>query len=484
MAIYSYVEYTADGTTKNFSFTFDILQPEDIAVKKNDVELIINIDYSVNELTGFVTLSSKPSNGDVILIYRRVTISDGDFINFREGAILTASDLNKSTDQEMLSVQELYDRQGVVRDISDSAPKDYNNLSDIPNKLLARGNLGTGTIAVQDRNSVDLENVKIVSSHIESDTTTSVQSSLLTRQDSETMTVGIYTGSDIDDLSISNTNITTSDTSSCLMKNWTKTDATISDSSLSNVTISSATMSDIIADSLTGSSNTITGGTIDGGILSGHEISSSTITNGVTGRATLDLRASSNLSEFNTDLKKSTARTNIGLKDLSLWTSLDLKAFIDANVVYPAEELYFAYHPYTHTIISNDFPEARLSYNETTHAITLKLAGSYQMTSQGKAVSITYTGGGDPPEAAYVTASGSLNIQPIEGETVVVDSDVDNNTYSAPIELDGFALSGTYVKSTSGDDLVVFTDSWSIDTSGYGYSFDETDAIITIRCTP
>ena len=480
MTIYSYVEYTADGTTKNFSFTFDILQPEDIAVKKNDVELTINIDYSVNELTGFVTLSSKPCNGDVILIYRRVTISDGDFINFREGSILTASDLNKSTDQEMLSVQELYDRQGVVRDISDSAPKDYNNLSDIPDKAQARLNLGTGTIAIQERETVSLSGGDITNTHIESDTTTGAASSKLDDARSDTFNVNTYENGSLSDLPISNTNIVTSNTSECLLDNWTKSDSTISDSSLSGVDISSSTLTEIEASGLTGSNNPISGGTISGGTLLGYTITDSTITNGVTGSATLDLKITNTLSEFNTELKKSTARTNIGLNDLSLWTAVDLKAFIEDHMVVPGEELYFAYQPYTHTVISNDFPESRLHYDTSTHAITLKLPGSYQMTSQGKSVSITYTGGGDPLEAAYVTASGSLGISP----DVVIDSDSNNTTYYEPTELDGFELSGTYVKSTTSDETVLFTDEWAIDTSGYGFEYDESNAIITIRCTP
>lgn len=110
---YSYVLYTGNGTTTNYTFPFQYLTATDIKVRVNSV--LTEFTF-LNSST--VTISPAPSAGSIIEI-RRETISDSPPVDFTDGSVLLEKDLDLIARYNLFASQEAYDiaRDGITTDV-------------------------------------------------------------------------------------------------------------------------------------------------------------------------------------------------------------------------------------------------------------------------------------------------------------------------------------------------------------------------------
>ena len=109
---YSYVQYTGNGSTTNYVFSFPYLESSHIKVRVNGV--ITSFTF-LNSST--VTISPAPASGAVIDI-RRETPKDNPPVDFTDGSVLLEADL------DLLAKFNLYTAQESADGVADSITKD------------------------------------------------------------------------------------------------------------------------------------------------------------------------------------------------------------------------------------------------------------------------------------------------------------------------------------------------------------------------
>lgn len=109
---YSYVQYTGNGSTTNYAFSFPYLDPLHVKVRVNGV--ITSFTF-LNSST--VTISPAPANGAIIDI-RRETPKDNPPVDFTDGSVLLESDLDELAKFSLYTAQESSDG------VADSMTKD------------------------------------------------------------------------------------------------------------------------------------------------------------------------------------------------------------------------------------------------------------------------------------------------------------------------------------------------------------------------
>jgi hypothetical protein len=100
---YSYVQYTGNGSTTNYAFSFPYLDASHIKVRVNGV--LTSYTY-LNSST--VTISPAPEAGALIDI-RRETPKDNPPVDFTDGSVLLESDLDLATRFNLYCTQETED---------------------------------------------------------------------------------------------------------------------------------------------------------------------------------------------------------------------------------------------------------------------------------------------------------------------------------------------------------------------------------------
>lgn len=100
---YSYVLYTGNGTTTNYTFPFPYLEENDIKVRVNGT---LTAYTFLNSST--VTISPAPASGAIIEI-RRETISDTAPVDFTDGSVLLERDLDLMARYNLYVSQETAD---------------------------------------------------------------------------------------------------------------------------------------------------------------------------------------------------------------------------------------------------------------------------------------------------------------------------------------------------------------------------------------
>ena len=97
-------QYTGDGSTVLFPFTFPYIEESDVVVSVDDVIQTILTEYIFSNATtiGFTT---APANGAVVLI-SRVTSADNLKATFFPGSAIRARDLNDNFTQNLYVTQE------------------------------------------------------------------------------------------------------------------------------------------------------------------------------------------------------------------------------------------------------------------------------------------------------------------------------------------------------------------------------------------
>lgn len=101
---YSYAIYEANGTTNTYSVPFPFISKRHVKVFVDGVE----VPYTWQG-TSFVVLDPQPPFGSLVTI-KRETPKDKAQVDYTDGSILTASDLDTQTLQLLFVVQEAYDR--------------------------------------------------------------------------------------------------------------------------------------------------------------------------------------------------------------------------------------------------------------------------------------------------------------------------------------------------------------------------------------
>ena len=104
---YSYVRYTGNGTTTNYTFAFSYISSDHIKVRVNNT-LVTNWSF-LNAST--IQFLSAPTNGTIVEI-RRETPKDVPPVNFTDGSVLLERDLDLLATWELYVAQETEDAVG------------------------------------------------------------------------------------------------------------------------------------------------------------------------------------------------------------------------------------------------------------------------------------------------------------------------------------------------------------------------------------
>lgn len=102
--------YPLDGTTRDFEIPFEYLARKFVVVTligQDRKQLVLNIDYRFTQRT-IITLTRNwsPSEGYSLIEIKRVTSATERLVDFSDGSILRASDLNTSTVQALHIAEE------------------------------------------------------------------------------------------------------------------------------------------------------------------------------------------------------------------------------------------------------------------------------------------------------------------------------------------------------------------------------------------
>ena len=104
MSYYARTNYTANGSTATFSFSFPYISTSHVKAYVNGTE-----DTGITfPSASSVTLSSTPANGAIILI-KRISNPTARLVDFQDGSVLSASDLDQSANQNFFMAQETED---------------------------------------------------------------------------------------------------------------------------------------------------------------------------------------------------------------------------------------------------------------------------------------------------------------------------------------------------------------------------------------
>lgn len=107
---YSRVKYTANGSINEYSIPFPFLNLSSLEVRLNNVLKSLGADYTVNQGTAKVVLSSAPANGVEVDVRRKTPRGVSDrLVVFADPSKLNAETLNRSDLQLLYIIQEALD---------------------------------------------------------------------------------------------------------------------------------------------------------------------------------------------------------------------------------------------------------------------------------------------------------------------------------------------------------------------------------------
>jgi len=185
---YAFVVYTGNGSTTQFSIPFSYIRREHIKVYVNYVDTAYTY---VNDTT--VLLASAPANG-VRVEVRRATPAATRLVDFADGAVLTAADLDTANLQQLYLTQEVDDDlgRGIIVDDSnglitaqsqritnvgtptqsgDAVNKNYvdtfvNQTANIADSAITSAKIADGTIATADLANSAVTTAKIADTNV------------------------------------------------------------------------------------------------------------------------------------------------------------------------------------------------------------------------------------------------------------------------------------------------------------------------------
>lgn len=182
-AVYTPCKYRGNGSTSDFSFTWKILNVEDIIVQFEDVvtgiqtEKTYGTDYTVtfNETGGYIQCNTAPSSDYYVVISRNV--SDYQSKTYSTSTGFQGSEIENSFDRVSCNVQELeYDLQRSIKVQKGSSSLNLTLTEPGPHKALKWNSDGTGiensTLDVDELESVaqrlnaSIDNIDTVAENI------------------------------------------------------------------------------------------------------------------------------------------------------------------------------------------------------------------------------------------------------------------------------------------------------------------------------
>ena len=122
---YSYVRYTGNGSTTNYTFSFPTISTDHIKVRVNGT-LVTNWSFLSASTIQF---AAAPANAAIIEI-RRETPKDSSIVNFTDGSVLLERDL------DLLATYDLYLAQETEDDLEDTIRVDSQGRFDALNKRI------------------------------------------------------------------------------------------------------------------------------------------------------------------------------------------------------------------------------------------------------------------------------------------------------------------------------------------------------------
>jgi hypothetical protein len=122
---YSYVRYSGNGSTTNYTFSFPVISTDHIKVRVNGT-LVTNWSFLSSSTIQF---AAAPANAAVIEI-RRETPKESSIVNFTDGSVLLERDL------DLLATWQLYVAQETEDDLEDTIRVDSQGRFDAQNKRI------------------------------------------------------------------------------------------------------------------------------------------------------------------------------------------------------------------------------------------------------------------------------------------------------------------------------------------------------------
>lgn len=111
---YSYIQYTGNGSQRDFTFAFPYFNTSDISVKVNGVAVPFTFT-SANT----VNVTTAPVSGSVVLI-RRTTPKSVSPVDFTDGSVLLSSDLDTLSNFSLYAAQESIDTANLAIIVNDT----------------------------------------------------------------------------------------------------------------------------------------------------------------------------------------------------------------------------------------------------------------------------------------------------------------------------------------------------------------------------
>ena len=99
------VEYTGNGATTEFGFSFKIDDRTDVKLFIDDVAKIYTSDYTVNAVTSVLTVNTAPTVGTVVKLQRDTSLTRT--VDYIEGGNLSSATLDADIDKTVMLIQDL-----------------------------------------------------------------------------------------------------------------------------------------------------------------------------------------------------------------------------------------------------------------------------------------------------------------------------------------------------------------------------------------
>lgn len=125
-------EYTGDGSTVDFTYTFPTLKDEHVIVNVNGTDYDKDDPvFNLNTGPTRVTFITAPASGATVRVYRNTMGKDNDdtdaIVTFADGSIITEDSLNKAVLQSLYIAQEKADFETDLADAANGAVLVYNS---------------------------------------------------------------------------------------------------------------------------------------------------------------------------------------------------------------------------------------------------------------------------------------------------------------------------------------------------------------------
>lgn len=120
------IQFTADGSQKEFQFFFKVYEPENVKVYIEDVEQDSGYNLSIHDdiQGGIVTFDQPPESGKLVTIYRELELKRTT--NFKEGGPFRSSNVNAEFDYQLSCLEQLEDSIGRTVTFPQYAPTNLN----------------------------------------------------------------------------------------------------------------------------------------------------------------------------------------------------------------------------------------------------------------------------------------------------------------------------------------------------------------------